>query len=831
MKFGKLLAVFVLITVLAGIFGSYAAAADMPYKTGAILISPEEYSKLTGFKFVPVTEEVYNHLIKIAPSYPRNPPISKDTLMAVAAPGPVPPGSLPSSVNNSLYLPPIGNQGNVGSCNAWASTYYVWTYMINWFRSNPHPSTGDVIMNPSFTYNLINAGYNSGSIGQDAMALISTIGAVAWDDFPVNTNDPNNVDDWPVEWQWKKAMLNRGIADMYNAIWKGSSTTGIIYIIDMTDSTQFQYLKGLLAAGYIAYTGINVYKEFYYFDSTNNVYALNQPHTLPEGHNTPGGHAITIVGYDDNKKTPDGNGALLFVNSWGTGWGDHGYGWLTYQAAQDSNHLLSHGYAYILVPKEPQPYQPKIYASLKITHPKRGEVIGGLFKQDCPEGYVCFPPKVNGGIELGVNISGYTVWNSRFLDFWIGYQHYPYDGLADYQAHPFPDSPIVFDLTDSLDTLTTSSAVNSQYVPFYIKLADKYGDGVTGTLDSFEVIVNSTYMHRIIEASTDFPVSIPENGNWLTVSANVPIVDYFGNTPLDKQELNTNWAYIEVGSIVNMSSAVLHFNGQDYTMDMDNTYHFYYNVSGLDDGTYTYSVTVTLQNGNSINLPQRTVYISTSSLNQQVIADSAQWADDSTIAPGETGYVDGTFVWKDVVDNGVSPFTGRTYDLTSLQLRYDSANGLLYLKIGVTPMDNLGTTPASLLKVYFDVDSDGSWDYTAVVDLAKAGARDGVASILDLYNTDGAQITTRDAVFVPSTTSSSVFLQMPADLISLSSDASLKVKVELYEHDEVYGPLDVLGTSTGSDSADVDLQQVPVFSNIEYMAVLVLLGVLLFRRK
>ncbi|NJE29699.1 hypothetical protein E3E38_01335 [Thermococcus sp. 18S1] len=743
--------------------------------------------------------------------------------------------------------------------------------MINWFRNNPHPHTVWDIMNPTFTYNLINDGQVSdvngdgrvedhGSIVYDAMNLISTVGAVPYGAFQVYNglnyglwdedwnstivdwynNDHasfNNwlahaISVWPEEAQWKEAPYNRGSGDMYDAALKGwfyvpqASQTGIIYILDLTNSTQFQYLRGLLAAGYVAETGINVYDDFRYFDTTNNIYALNQPHS-----GNPGGHAVTIVGYDDNKVTPDGHGAFLMVNSWGTTWGDHGYWWLTYQAAQDPNHKISDGHAYIFVPQEPQPYKPRVYASFKVTHPKRGEVIGGLFKQDCPEGYVCFPPKVHGGIELGVNVSGSLVWNRRFFDFWIGYQHYPYDGLANYQAHPFPDSPIVLDLTDSLDALTTSTAVSSQYVPFYIKLADKYGDGVTGTLDSFEVIINSTYMHRVIEANTGLPVSIPENGNWLVVSANVPIVDYVGNTPLDKQELNTNWAYIEVGSIVNMSSAVLHFNGQDYTLDMDNTYHLYYNVSGLDDGTYTYSVTVTLQNGNSINLPERTVYISTSSLNQQVIADSAQWADDSTIAPGETGYVDGTFVWKDVVDNGVSPFTGRTYDLTSLQLRYDSANGLLYLKIGVTPMDNLGTTPASLLKVYFDVDSDGSWDYTAVVDLAKAGTRDGVASILDLYNTDGAQITTQDAVFVPSMTSSSVFLQMPADLISLSSDASLKVKVELYEHDEIYGPLDVLGTSTGSDSAGVDLQQVPVFSNLGYMAVLMLLGVLLFRRK
>jgi C1A family cysteine protease len=51
-----------------------------------------------------------------------------------------------------------------------------------------------------------------------------------------------------------------------------------------------------------------------------------------------GGHAIDAVGYDDSVKikntgpnATETTGALLIRNSWGTGWGDGGYGWLPYE--------------------------------------------------------------------------------------------------------------------------------------------------------------------------------------------------------------------------------------------------------------------------------------------------------------------------------------------------------------------------------------------------------------------------------------------------------------------------------------------------------------------
>ena len=42
-----------------------------------------------------------------------------------------------------------------------------------------------------------------------------------------------------------------------------------------------------------------------------------------------GGHAVLFVGYDDKKKL------LTFQNSWGVGWGDHGFGYLPYAYVEE----------------------------------------------------------------------------------------------------------------------------------------------------------------------------------------------------------------------------------------------------------------------------------------------------------------------------------------------------------------------------------------------------------------------------------------------------------------------------------------------------------------
>jgi C1A family cysteine protease len=91
-------------------------------------------------------------------------------------------------------------------------------------------------------------------------------------------------------------------------------------------------IKNFIAAGIPSMFGFTVY---------NSISQANTGGKIPfpvAGEKVLGGHAIVAVGYDDNLKikntAPGGietTGALLIRNSWGTGWGDKGYGWLPYE--------------------------------------------------------------------------------------------------------------------------------------------------------------------------------------------------------------------------------------------------------------------------------------------------------------------------------------------------------------------------------------------------------------------------------------------------------------------------------------------------------------------
>ncbi|WP_412758421.1 C1 family peptidase [Leptospira cinconiae] len=211
---------------------------------------------------------------------------------------------LSSSMDLSQYMPPVGDQGQQSSCVAWSTAYATKSFQEymerkdrGWKLSDSSGSPNySNIFSPSFIYNQINGGRDNGSLISDAMRLVVEKGAAPWSSMPYNERD----------------YLRRPSQDAFNA---ASAYKAKEFLrIRQTDPTE---LKNQLSLGRPVVAGIIVYENFM---------NLKGREVYKEGvGKTYGGHAITIVGYDDSK------GVFKFINSWSTQWGDNGYGYIDYR--------------------------------------------------------------------------------------------------------------------------------------------------------------------------------------------------------------------------------------------------------------------------------------------------------------------------------------------------------------------------------------------------------------------------------------------------------------------------------------------------------------------
>lgn len=218
---------------------------------------------------------------------------------------------LPSGIDLSGFFPKPGNQGNLGSCVAWATGYALKSYQegqeMKWdLTRNNH------LFSPSYIFNQIkldNDGKN-GSYITDALKLLKTQGDATLSTMPYSENDPYTQ---PSSKARKEAALYR--SGDYRAVKSRNE------------------IKSNIASGQPVVAGITIYTDFFYLNKSNPVY--NSTNGILEGY-----HAVTIVGYDDNKY----GGAYKIINSWGTGFGENGFFWMPYSFSES----VTKDYKYIL---------------------------------------------------------------------------------------------------------------------------------------------------------------------------------------------------------------------------------------------------------------------------------------------------------------------------------------------------------------------------------------------------------------------------------------------------------------------------------------------------
>ena len=129
------------------------------------------------------------------------------------APG-KPSAALVSSVDLSAQMPPVGDQGQQGSCVAWSLGYYDKTHTEYVEHQWDLTQTAHQI-SPAFIYNQINGGSDQGAYFTDATKLICDQGACMLSDFPYNQS---NCTAWPSESAFSHGILYRGQTAYYVSV-------------------------------------------------------------------------------------------------------------------------------------------------------------------------------------------------------------------------------------------------------------------------------------------------------------------------------------------------------------------------------------------------------------------------------------------------------------------------------------------------------------------------------------------------------------------------------------------------------------------------------------
>ena len=225
--------------------------------------------------------------------------------------------SLPSAVDLSGQLPPIGDQGQQGSCVAWATGYYYHSWLQKREHTGWNLQSSWYQFSPAFIYNQINGGTDYGSTFPDAFDLLMNSGCTDLAQMPYNqydyTTQPNSL-------QRNAARQYR--INSYSNMWRLSQ-------IPSPTPAPIENAKAWLASGNILVMGIPIFRDFPGWGGPNTYY-----YDYNEWSGLVGHHAVTICGYNDNANPgghdADHRGGFKMANSWGSSWNNGGYIYLSY---------------------------------------------------------------------------------------------------------------------------------------------------------------------------------------------------------------------------------------------------------------------------------------------------------------------------------------------------------------------------------------------------------------------------------------------------------------------------------------------------------------------
>ena len=207
----------------------------------------------------------------------------------------LPPTTIPASFQ--LVTPPVGNQGNEGSCVAFSTTYAARS-IEQYYKTNATSySFTSNIFSPEYVYNQIKFGdCGTGTAITLALDLLKNQGVSTWQSMPYS--DINGC------------TLQPDANQVANA--SGYKISSYVAI----PNTDQVAIKTMVASKHAVITTVIADNSFVNATSGFIWKTYSGSGSLP--------HTIIICGYDDAKH------AYKVMNSWGTTWGDAGFSWIDY---------------------------------------------------------------------------------------------------------------------------------------------------------------------------------------------------------------------------------------------------------------------------------------------------------------------------------------------------------------------------------------------------------------------------------------------------------------------------------------------------------------------
>ena len=231
---------------------------------------------------------------------------------------------LPERVTLEAFAPPRLNQGQQGSCVAWASAYAARSIVNN--AATKQTPTTESAFSPNYLYNQIKI-ENSGCQGSyliRAMENMKAGGVAPWSKFAQYDDQDCSRPPTPEAKQAAQAYRIKGFQRL-------SASDDPRSKVDMLG------MKQQLDQGAPVVIGMMVGGSFMQEMEGQEKWIPNDNDYQMAGF---GGHAMCVIGYDDFKFGQDGG--FQIMNSWGNNWGKNGIAWVSYA---DFDHFAKEAYA------------------------------------------------------------------------------------------------------------------------------------------------------------------------------------------------------------------------------------------------------------------------------------------------------------------------------------------------------------------------------------------------------------------------------------------------------------------------------------------------------